>query len=306
VDTDLGGDTDDAFALAMLLGWPDVEITGITTTLDAEGRRAGMTGELLRRAGRDHIPVAVGARTTLAGAVYDPRSDDLRYWGRPIASRPGPVDAALDLLESSIRAGATVLAIGPLTNLALLERRRPGLLADQPVVAMGGWLEPPVEGLPPWGPEMDWNIQCDPRAALLVAESAELTLATLPVAMRAHLRLRDLAALRASGPLGRLLADQSLGNAEDMGIDALAGAHAGLPDDLLNFHWDPVAAATALGWPGAGVADMTIRAQLADGLLRFRRDDAGRDMRVLVDLDTRAFRDVWQETIARAQRRISG
>jgi hypothetical protein len=40
LDTDLGGDTDDACALAMLLGWPDVEITGITTVADPGGRRA--------------------------------------------------------------------------------------------------------------------------------------------------------------------------------------------------------------------------------------------------------------------------
>lgn len=32
LDTDLGGDPDDACALAMLLGWPNVEIVGITTT----------------------------------------------------------------------------------------------------------------------------------------------------------------------------------------------------------------------------------------------------------------------------------
>jgi inosine-uridine nucleoside N-ribohydrolase len=40
LDTDLGSDTDDACALVMLLGWPDVEITGITTVADSEGRRA--------------------------------------------------------------------------------------------------------------------------------------------------------------------------------------------------------------------------------------------------------------------------
>ena len=40
LDTDLGGDPDDACALAMLLGWPEVEMVGITTTTDpgAAGR----------------------------------------------------------------------------------------------------------------------------------------------------------------------------------------------------------------------------------------------------------------------------
>ena len=41
LDTDFGGDPDDACALVMLLGYPDVEIVGITTNLDSGGRRAG-------------------------------------------------------------------------------------------------------------------------------------------------------------------------------------------------------------------------------------------------------------------------
>ena len=49
LDTDFGGDTDDACALGMLLGWPDVEIVAITTMLDFDGRRAGMVEEFLAR-----------------------------------------------------------------------------------------------------------------------------------------------------------------------------------------------------------------------------------------------------------------
>ncbi|GAA2844417.1 hypothetical protein GCM10020220_037130 [Nonomuraea rubra] len=42
LDTDLGGDPDDVCALAMVLGWPGVEIVGVTTTGDPDGRRAGL------------------------------------------------------------------------------------------------------------------------------------------------------------------------------------------------------------------------------------------------------------------------
>ena len=52
LDTDLGSDTDDACALAMLLGWPDVEITGITTSIDPGGIRAGFVTRCLELAGR--------------------------------------------------------------------------------------------------------------------------------------------------------------------------------------------------------------------------------------------------------------
>jgi purine nucleosidase len=40
LDTDIGGDPDDACALAMLLGWPGLDLVGITTTIDPGGVRA--------------------------------------------------------------------------------------------------------------------------------------------------------------------------------------------------------------------------------------------------------------------------
>src|SRR6266536_5765741 len=65
LDTDLGGDPDDACALAMLLGWPGVEVVGITTTIDPGGRRAGCVAHCLQLAGRDDIGVAAGAGVSL-------------------------------------------------------------------------------------------------------------------------------------------------------------------------------------------------------------------------------------------------
>ncbi len=53
LDTDLGGDTDDACALALLLGQADVELAGITTVADRAGRRAGYARHCLNLAGRD-------------------------------------------------------------------------------------------------------------------------------------------------------------------------------------------------------------------------------------------------------------
>lgn len=50
LDTDIGGDMDDVRALAMLLKWPNLEITGVTTVSDEQGRRAYLPG--LAQAGR--------------------------------------------------------------------------------------------------------------------------------------------------------------------------------------------------------------------------------------------------------------
>ncbi|HZN71257.1 MAG TPA: nucleoside hydrolase [Micromonosporaceae bacterium] len=227
LDTDLGGDTDDACALAMLLGWPDVELAGVTTAIDPAGRRAGYVTHCLELAGRVDIPVAAGAEvsmTTLRSA--GPVVGDERHWPRGLGRRPAPPGAALDLLHSSVEQGATIVAIGPWTNLALLEVARPGSLGRVPVVAMGGWVHPPAPGLPQWGPDMDFNVQWDTQAAEIVAMTAQLTLVPLPVTLKAHLRAAHLPRLRASGPLGELLARQSEAHGHDSGVAEVGAAHA--------------------------------------------------------------------------------
>ncbi|HTF39454.1 MAG TPA: nucleoside hydrolase [Propionibacteriaceae bacterium] len=258
LDTDFGGDTDDACALAMLLGWSGVEITGITTVADPGGRRAAYVAYLLQLAGRDEIPLAAGAEvssTTLDGA--DP-VDDERHWPADITSRPSPPGAALDLLARSLDAGATLVAIGRYTNLALLEISCAGSLAREPVVVMGGWLHQPAPGLPQWGPGMDFNVQWDTRAAEVVAATARLTLVTLPVTLNAHLRRTDLPRLRAAGPLGQLLARQSEAHGQTHQMEKLGRGHAGLPDNLLNFSVRPrrlCRSAWLVGGKGRGHAD---------------------------------------------------
>jgi purine nucleosidase len=296
IDTDFAGDPDDACALAMVLGWPGAEIVGVTTTADPDGRRAGYVRHVLDLAGRTEIPVAVGAGvSSTTGEPMGDIPDPDRYWGVPVTPVEVVPGAAMQVLRRSIGLGATVVAIGPYTNLALLKRDLTGV----PVVAMGGWVVPPADGLPPWGPEHDWNVQCDTRAAEVVATLADLTLCLLPATMPANLRAADLPRLRAAGPLGALLARQSDAYADDRGRTALRG-FPGLPDDLVNFHWDPLTCAVALGWAGATLDEVRLRPVLQDGVLRFAPDERGRPVRILTGLDAPAFREAWIGAVERA------
>jgi len=300
LDTDLGGDTDDACALAMLLGWPDVEITGITTVADPGGRRAAYVAHLLRLAGRVDIPLAAGAEissTTLRRA--DPVEDE-RHWPVSITPRPSPPGAALDLLSSSLDAGAMLVAIGPYTNLALLEIARAASLARQPVVVMGGWVQPPAPGLPEWGPDMDFNVQWDTRAAEVVAATARLTLVTLPATMNAHLRRADVPRLQAAGPLGQLLARQGEAHGQTNQMEKLGREYSGLPDDLLNFQYDPLACAVALGWPGATVEEMQLQPVRKQEVLSFQLHPEGRSTWVVLGVDGTAFRETWLAAVEAA------
>lgn len=300
LDTDFGGDTDDACALAMLLGWPDVELTGITTAIDPGGRRAGYVAHLLDLAGRTDIPVAAGAEVSLTTQLRVGPVTDERHWPKALPARPAPPGAALDLLAHSIESGATVVGIGPYTNLALLEIARPGLLDRTPMVLMGGWVRPPARGLPRWGPEMDFNVQWDTRAAQIVTTASAPTLVTLPATLSAYLRAADLPALRGCGPLGTLLASQAEAHAQQHRMNELGRAHAALPDDLLNFQYDPVAGAVAAGWPGVTVEPMRLRPVLTGQLLRFEPDRAARPMPVVTEVDGPGFAQSWLSAVRTA------
>ena len=210
---------------------------------------------------------------TLPGDI--PAED--RHWPEPVPPWPSPAGAALELLEASIEQGATVVAIGPYTNLALLETARLGRLVEVPVVLMGGWVAPPAEGLPPWGPEVDWNVQCDTRAAEIVASGAgQLTLITLAATAAVHLCGSHLGGLEASGPLGRLLARQADAHGADHHMGDLGRRHERLPDDLLNFQHDPLAGAVAVGWDQVATEQLLLSPVYNGGVLRFQPGPAGR------------------------------
>src|SRR5512133_3122954 len=91
LDTDIGGDMDDLCALALLLKWPDLDITGVTTVSDEGGRRAGYAYYVLSLMGRTDLPVAAGA--DVDGGYYDHFQigypPDEENWPEPVARRPG-------------------------------------------------------------------------------------------------------------------------------------------------------------------------------------------------------------------------
>ncbi|HEV3496353.1 MAG TPA: nucleoside hydrolase, partial [Actinomycetes bacterium] len=100
-------------------------------------------------------------------------------------ARPG---AALDLLAAAAEAGAIIVAVGPWTNLALLEAAPPGLLGRAAVVLMGGHVPEARPGFPPVGPEDDFNVQQDHLAARIVLEACDPLVVPLAATNQVHLR----------------------------------------------------------------------------------------------------------------------
>jgi purine nucleosidase len=299
VDTGIGSDTDDLCALAMLLGWPGVELAGVTTCTEEAGVRAGLASYTLRLAGREDVPVVAGADGSLGGYRSSHDLPDLsRYWPEPVEPLSAPPGAALNLLAASAEAGATVVAIGPQTNLALLEGARPGLLASTRVVVMGGYVRPPRPGLVPWGPEMDYNVQQDATAASIVWERCAPVVVQLSVCLEVRLCEAHLTRLRRGGDLARLVADQSELYGAQEGMGTTGRKNPGLPDDLLNFHYDPLACAVASGWDGAQVEELELRTRMEEGVLAFPEEPGGRKTRVVTEVDGPRFEEEWLRAVA--------
>jgi len=301
LDTDLGGDIDDLCALVMLCNWPGVELSGVTTNQDDRGARAGYVRYALKLAGRDGVPVAAGADISSGSYRYYPGLPDAdRYWPEPIPAAPGPLEKALDLLEQSIRDDALILGIGAYTNLALLEKRKPGCLQRANLWLMGGYVFPPRNGFPQWDHTMDWNMQIDAQSTLLVLEQANPVLVPITITIETWLRRADLPALRQAGPLGQLIARQAEAWAVDHQMEARFGQTcSGLPKDTINFQHDPLACAIALGWiDGVEIEEIPLVSEIREGWIRQRVDPAGKPTRVVTRVDAAKFANFWLGVVA--------
>ncbi len=307
IDTDIGGDIDDLCALAMVLNWPEVEIVGITTVSEVAGRRAGYVRYVLDLADRGGIPVAAGADVEL-GCYRHWRPglhrNESAYWPEAIQSRPGPVEDALSLLQHSVERGATVIALGPHTNLALLEKHSPGSLSDAQIVMMGGFVVPPRKGFPQFGRELDYNIQVDPVSAMEVLSASTPTLVTLSITVETALRRSWLPRLRNSGSLGQLVARQ----AEAFAIEEPIWSHYGetcqrLPKDLINFLHDPLACAVGLGWnDGVEIQDVLLKSEIRNNWIYQSVESAGRPARIVSGVDGSRFSEFWCRTVCGEER----
>lgn len=65
IDTDIGGDIDDTWALAMLLGCPELDLRLVVTSGGDTTYRARVAAGILAAGGRDDVPLAIGPPTAL-------------------------------------------------------------------------------------------------------------------------------------------------------------------------------------------------------------------------------------------------
>jgi inosine-uridine nucleoside N-ribohydrolase len=159
IDTDIGDDIDDAFAIALALKSPELEILGVTTTFgDTEGR-AKIVDRLLGEAGRKDIPVLAGTPTHTTNVMNQKRYGEGGHFAK--ALHPNAVDFILDQIRR-YPGQITLIAIGPLMNVgAIIDKDPATFLKLKRVVMMGGSIECGYGELwfcPERGPDAEWNI----------------------------------------------------------------------------------------------------------------------------------------------------
>jgi pyrimidine-specific ribonucleoside hydrolase len=204
IDTDPG--VDDAVALMLAVASSEVQLLAVTTVFGNAGVEVTTANarRLLTLAGATQVPVAAGAAAPL---VY-PRQERTERWhgadglsGRadllPVPSGPLNTLGAVTLMAIMLRSAispVTLVAIGPLTNIALLLAVHPDLKPRiGRIVVMGGDLS---------SSQPEFNITSDPEAAhrVLVEEDVPVTLVPLDLTQRAGLRNAWLTELASAGP----------------------------------------------------------------------------------------------------------
>ena len=190
---------DDAIAILLALASPEVELVGVTTVAGNQSldKTTANALRVLELAGRGDIPVAAGAeRPLLREARFAPAVHGESGLDGPDLPPPAgaPVaEHAVDFLAARL-AGATLVATGPLTNVALLLARYPEARPER-IVLMGGAI---AEGNVT--PAAEYNIWADPEAAQRVFSSGiDVTMAGLDVTHRAILTPAHEERLRGGG-----------------------------------------------------------------------------------------------------------
>ncbi len=162
IDTDIGDDVDDAFALALAVRSPELQILGVMTTFGDTEARAKIADRFLGEVGQAEIPVLAGKATATKNPMSQRRYGDGGHFAK------GSHADAVEFLLEQIRkypGEITLIAIGPLMNVgAAIDKDAATFRKLKRVVLMGGSIRRGYGDLgytAPVAPMPEWNILND-------------------------------------------------------------------------------------------------------------------------------------------------
>lgn len=203
LDTDIGTDVDDSLALCLILSSSEIDLIGITCVYGDVLLRSRIAKKLLRLSGNADVPVFVGSSNPLLNM------DDI-YWGGHEGKAILTDDDnqvmpqsqfGVDYLVETILQNPDdihVLAIGPLTNIAMALQKAPEIADKMAHLTIMGGVVRGTDGMSL--PIAEHNIKCDPEAAHVVfSSSAPITLIPLNITVQTMLELESVARIRSGG-----------------------------------------------------------------------------------------------------------
>ncbi len=184
-DTDIGDDIDDTWALILLLQSPEFDIKLVTTAVNNTEEKAKIVAKILQTAERTDIPVGIGVQ-------HNKRNHRQRAWVKnyKLSSYPGTIyrDGVKAIVETIMksRKPMTVIATGPLPNIAAALEREPKIASKARFVGMHGSIYKGYGGSPKISAE--YNVRAFPKAVQKVfAAPWDVTITPLDTCGIVHL-----------------------------------------------------------------------------------------------------------------------
>jgi len=177
LDTDIGSDIDDTWALALLLKSPELDLKLVVTDTGNTTYRAQVAAKLLEVAGRTDVPVAIGIHQSDKCGPQAPWVKEYNLATYPGTVRTDGVQALIDTIMTSPEP-VTLIAIGPLPNIAAALRQEPRIADNARFVGMHGSVRLGYNGAPEISAE--WNVVAD-TAACRAAFAAPWDVTITPV-----------------------------------------------------------------------------------------------------------------------------
>ena len=282
LDTDLGDDVDDVFALAYAVRNPRIKLCAVTTVLGDTRWRAALTLRLLDEMGVDDVPVAAGASggevnsVTLSGDVVVPPGA-----GDPRCDPRSATDLMADVIASAPEP-VWLATIGPATNVAVLLAERPEVLDGLAgIVMMGGRHEPAFP--------REHNFGTNPEAAAAVCNHGRIVLVgDYVVTCQARLRRDDLPRVRQAPGVGESLA-------------TMLETYFDRRERDWTSMYDPAALTLALDETFLSLDSTPMRAEVVDGQVHFAPAGEPSGLRLAGSIDVDAFHDELLSVINRPE-----
>jgi len=179
LDTDIGDDIDDTWALAMLLGSPEIDLKLIVTASDDTESKTRLVAKMLERMGRTDIPLATGVKNSSRELHQAEWTGDYAladYQGTIIEDGVGALVQAINAAPAPV----TLCVIGPQTNIKAALERDPSIGTKAKLVLMAGSVHIGYDGKDKR--DREWNVFRDVAAAQAVfAAPWEITMAPLDI-----------------------------------------------------------------------------------------------------------------------------